>query len=421
MVMTADQARDGVNPITVTYLFHDVVLFYMKKMYFQEGRWILTGILLWVLDLMISISTVQFVPEHSVSSPEPKLFERLLPPQAHMSIHPSTLIKPHHWQLTRLILLMEYHIQLPASCLVFVVEIAEIHLHTLLVEITTRKGDVRIEGLSAAHVLRDQSQIPPANSRTDRGTPFHTPGSHSAIAGHQFGPAPNVLMGARDFRSQGGDFRSGSFSAVAGNRIVYVNVPPYNSRSMNDDNNPEVILDIEGPAATLEAEDGDVPLKDNGALIVNRRRDAYIGPSVHGPNNSHPNTIRLRRAQPTQSQRTDHPNVTSSVQENYDPTVLSQFDGVIPEAIYGSASFSAVGGIQDIRNKNISLKVTKCTQMDVLPNLNGGSFPKPTANRFDDGQHSAVAGKPLIMQDPTNLLAVRGWGRRTAVNKRSSK
>ncbi|KAH7869986.1 uncharacterized protein C8R40DRAFT_670242 [Lentinula edodes] len=87
-------------------------------------------------------------------------------------------------------------------------------------EITTRKGDVRIEGLSAAHVLRDQSQIPPANSRTDRGTPFHTPGSHSAIAGHQFGPAPNVLMGARDFRSQGGDFRSGSFSAVAGNRIV---------------------------------------------------------------------------------------------------------------------------------------------------------------------------------------------------------
>ena len=25
MVMTADQARDGVNPITVTYLFHDVV------------------------------------------------------------------------------------------------------------------------------------------------------------------------------------------------------------------------------------------------------------------------------------------------------------------------------------------------------------------------------------------------------------
>ncbi|KAJ3877535.1 hypothetical protein F5051DRAFT_252643 [Lentinula edodes] len=87
-------------------------------------------------------------------------------------------------------------------------------------EITTRKGDVRIEGLSAAHVLRDQSQIPPANSRTDRGTPFHTPGSHSAIAGHQFGPAPNVLMGARDFRSQGGNFRAGSFSAVAGDRIV---------------------------------------------------------------------------------------------------------------------------------------------------------------------------------------------------------
>ncbi|KAJ4499821.1 hypothetical protein C8R41DRAFT_863795 [Lentinula lateritia] len=364
-----------------------------------------------------------------------------------------------------------------------------------------RRGDVCTEGLRAAHVLHDQSQIPPANSCTDRGTLFHTPGSHSAIAGHQSGPAPNVLMG--------GNFRAGSFSAVAGDRIVileeqrpfpqdtymdygerrrdhrsshspenysarrrwqcmrgeiasfiyqkadaacsllersdspglvnipaYLLVPFYYLRSMDHDNNTEAILDTEGRAASLEVEDEDVS-EGNRILIVNRRRDAYTGPSVQGPNNSHPNVlfgagefvltntkihagafsavggwqeIRLRRAQPTQSQHTGNPNedVMSSVQENCNPTVLSRFDGVIPEAIYGSASFSAVGGIQDIRNKNTgSLRVTKCTQMDVLPNLNGGSFPKPTANCFDDGQHSAIAGNPLTMQDPSVLPQFR--------------
>lgn len=77
----------------------------------------------------------------------------------------------------------------------------------------------------------------------------------------------------------------------------------------------------------------------NGILIVNRRRDAYTGPSVQGPNNSHPNVlfgagefvltntkihagafsavggrqeIRLRRAQPTQSQRTGNPSKLDS-------------------------------------------------------------------------------------------------------------
>ncbi|KAF8829554.1 hypothetical protein HHX47_DHR3000599 [Lentinula edodes] len=200
------------------------VLFYMKKMYFQEGRWILTGILLWVLDLMISISTVQFVPEHSVSSPEPKLFERLLPPQAHMSIHPSTTHLTHGVSHPAPSVLSGFRrrdsrdsLAHPPGVIFGEGSFSAVSGRS---EITTGKGDVRIEGSSAAHVLRDQSQIPPANSRTDRGTPFHTPGSHSAIAGHQFGPAPNVLMGARDFRSQGGDFRSGSFSAVAGNRIV---------------------------------------------------------------------------------------------------------------------------------------------------------------------------------------------------------
>lgn len=45
--------------------------------------------------------------------------------------------------------------------------------------------------------------------------------------------------------------------------------------------------------------------------------------------------------------------------------------------------------------------------MDVRPNINGGSFPKPTANCFDDGQHSAVAGNPLAMQDPSVLPQFR--------------
>ncbi|KAJ4468387.1 hypothetical protein C8J55DRAFT_203984 [Lentinula edodes] len=195
---------------------------------------------------------------------------------------------------------------------------------------------------------------------------------------------------------------------------------------MDPGNNFEAILDIEGRAASLEVEDEDVS-ESNGILIVNRRRDAYTGPSVQGPNNSHPNVlfgagefvltntkihagafsavggrqkIRLRRGQPTQSQRADHSsNVTNSVQVNCNPTVLSGFDGVIPEAIYGSASFSAVGGIQDIRNKNTSLQVTKRTQMEVLPNLNGSNFPQPTANRFDDGQHSAVYPINDIVQE----------------------
>ncbi|KAJ3859449.1 hypothetical protein EV359DRAFT_86388 [Lentinula novae-zelandiae] len=311
-------------------------------------------------DLMISISTVQFIPEHSASSPEPKLFESPLPPQAHMSIRPSTTHLTHGVSHPAPSVLSDFGCR----------DSRDLLAHPPGVIFGEGSFSAVSGHMSTAHVLRDQSQIPPANSRTDRGTPFHTPGSHIAIAGHQFGPAPNVLMGAQDFRSQGGNFRAGSFSVVAENAgeiiarhahqktIVldaaglfersdspgpvnipaYLLVPFYYLQSMDHDNNSEAILDIEGRAASLEVEDEDVS-EGNGILIVNRRRDAYTGPSVQGPNNSHPNVlfgagefvltntkihagafsavggrqeICLRRAQPTQSQRTGNPSKLDS-------------------------------------------------------------------------------------------------------------
>ncbi|KAJ3917407.1 hypothetical protein F5877DRAFT_79994 [Lentinula edodes] len=89
----------------------------------------------------------------------------------------------------------------------------------------TRRGTVSVSednmSPTARFVLRNQSRLPPAKGYTSRGTLSFASGSHSAIDSGQRGTgpyAPNVLMGAEGFRSEGGIFEAGSLCAVDGDQ-----------------------------------------------------------------------------------------------------------------------------------------------------------------------------------------------------------
>ncbi|KAF5377721.1 hypothetical protein D9757_009395 [Collybiopsis confluens] len=81
-------------------------------------------------------------------------------------------------------------------------------------DIITIDGDVwHRAGTDSTHILPHQFRLPSVNTQT--GT--FAPGEYSAVAGYQDSEpmAPDVLMMAQNFHAEGGDFREGSFCAVA--------------------------------------------------------------------------------------------------------------------------------------------------------------------------------------------------------------
>ncbi|KAF5356636.1 hypothetical protein D9757_012853 [Collybiopsis confluens] len=81
-------------------------------------------------------------------------------------------------------------------------------------DIITIDGDVwHRAGTDSTDVLPHQVRLPSVNTQT--GT--FAPGEYSAVAGYQDSEpmAPDVLMMAQNFHAEGGDFKEGSFCAVA--------------------------------------------------------------------------------------------------------------------------------------------------------------------------------------------------------------
>jgi hypothetical protein len=183
----------------------------------------------------------------------------------------------------------------------------------------------------------------------------------------------------------------------------------------------DTTLEYEGPEANLKGDE-----RADGPRRIDNKTRFSAGPSVLGPNGSNPNVlqgagdftlsrttihsgalsavggkqqIRIRRQKPAKKNVPVSP-ATYSDGTNLNPTVLSGFKGQLSQETFGSASFSAVGGYQDIRqhkpnqgwdqrSENTTIP-TPSTPMNVLPNRD--SFPCSSGGRYDDGQYSAVAG-----------------------------